>query len=122
MDGGNRRLEDEAITSTITWPDLWVLERTGLMRAYRQLETCSAPDRDLGLQPFLPVHTVACSHDTLIHPGLSLGSDDGGVSRWKNGNGGIGDVNRKMPASRLTKSLTSAFVLAAASREQTCSR
>lgn len=85
-------MEDEAITSTITWPDLWVFERTGLMRAYRQLETCSAPDRDLGLQPFLPdarppvcppvclpvcqsVHTVACSrNDTLIRPGLSHGA------------------------------------------------
>lgn len=65
MDGGKRWLEDEAITSTVTWPDLWVYERTGLMRAYQQLETCSAPDGDLGLQPFLPVCLSVCPHASM---------------------------------------------------------
>lgn len=74
------------------------------MRAYQQLETCSAPDGDLGLQPCpsaclsacWSVHTVACSHnDTLIHPGLSHHQPLTIVAcpDIKMEMGGIGDVN-----------------------------
>lgn len=35
-------------------PDLAVRQRVRLMRAYQQLETCSAPDRDLGPLPACP--------------------------------------------------------------------
>lgn len=55
------------------------------MRAYQQLETCSAPDRDLGLLPAcLPVYKVAYNHnDTLIQPGLSHGAPATGSSRYE---------------------------------------
>lgn len=90
------------------------------MRAYQQLETCSAPDRDLGLLPAcLSVHKVAYNHnDTLIQPGLSHGAQP--VARpdmkckW-----GIGDVNREMPASQSDIVINSfTFVLRATGRKR----
>ncbi len=60
-------------------------QRVGLMRAYQQLETCSAPDRDLRLLPAcLHVHKVAYNrNDTLIQPGLSHGARATGSSRYE---------------------------------------
>lgn len=71
----------------------------GLMRAYQQLETCSAPDRDLSL--LLSVHKVSHNHnDTLIQLDLSHGAVASGISDikyvW-----GVRDVNREMAASHL---------------------
>lgn len=60
-------------------------QRVRLMRAYRQLETCFAPDRDLEPLPAcLPVHKAAYNHnDTLIQTGLLHGTPASGLSRYE---------------------------------------
>lgn len=85
------------------------------MRAYRQLETCSAPDRDLGL---VPACLPACPYGSIksqwyLNPawpftwGLVACPDM--KCKW-----GIEDVNREMPASQSDIVINSAiFVLRA---------
>ena len=75
-------------------------QKVRLMRAYQRRETCSAPDRDLGLSPArLPVRKVShiCG-DTLIQPGLPHGAQPVAHAdmkcKW-----GIEYVNGEMPGS-----------------------